>query len=426
MTDFLSEQNPKSSLNTEYLTARKQAFTCIDEHIDTTVKTLLRWSSINSGTRNLDGLNTMAKELEQQFAPISDQFNALPLPDVEVLTDRGEVIQNGHGKMLSFKRRADAPLQVLLLGHMDTVFEQSHAFQQPVWLDNNTLNGPGVADMKGGLLVIYLALKAFELHPLSQKLGWHVAVNPDEETGSLASRFFIAEFAQKAHLGLVYEPALADGTLAGDRKGSGNFSIRVRGKSAHAGREFHLGKNAIAALCEIFYRLQQLNSEENSGITLNLGRVSGGGAVNIVPDMAVGHFNVRCENPEQQGYIQSQIDQIISDVNAREGFDVHLFGGFNREPKVANTKTLKLRQWLSEVGSELDIAVYFKPTGGCCDGNNLNAAGLANIDTLGVRGGNIHTDQEFVLIDSIAERAKLSFLLLEKFVLNSEDYLKLT
>lgn len=426
MTDFMSEQNPKSSLNTEYLTARKQAFTCIDEYIDTTVKTLLRWSSINSGTRNLDGLNAMARELEQQFAPISDQFNALPLPDVEALTDRGEVIQNRHGKMLSFKRRADAPLQVLLLGHMDTVFEQTHAFQQPVWLDNNTLNGPGVADMKGGLLVIYLALKAFELHPLSPKLGWHVAINPDEETGSLASRFLIAEFAQKAHLGLVYEPALADGTLAGDRKGSGNFSLRVRGKSAHAGREFHLGKNAIAALCEIFYRLQQLNSEENSGITLNLGRVSGGGAVNIVPDTAVGHFNVRCENIGQQGFIQSQINKIIDDINSRQGFDVQLFGGFNREPKVANTKTLKLRQWLSEIGSELDIPVYFKPTGGCCDGNNLNAAGLANIDTLGVRGGNIHTDQEFILIDSLAERAKLSFLLLEKFAVNYEEYLKLS
>ena len=139
---------------------------------------------------------------------------------------------------------------------MDTVFGEDHAFQKTRWLEDGVLNGPGVADMKGGLSVMLAALKAVEKSNSAERIGYEVVINSDEEVGSPASATLLAQAAAGKRAALTYEPAaLPDGTLAGARPGSGNFSFVVRGRSAHAGRNPEDGRNAIVAASELALRL---------------------------------------------------------------------------------------------------------------------------------------------------------------------------
>ena len=147
-------------------------------------------------------------------------------------------------------------MQLLFTGHMDTVYGADHAFQETRWIEEGVLNGPGVADMKGGLAVMLAALKAVERGRGADRLGYEVIINSDEEVGSPASAALLADAARGKRAALTYEPAaLPDGTLAGARPGSGNFDFVVHGRSAHAGRNPEDGRNALVAAAELALRL---------------------------------------------------------------------------------------------------------------------------------------------------------------------------
>jgi len=386
----------------------------IDNFQQKMVDTVIAWSKVNSGSRNLDGLSAMEKLILEAFGELDAEIELIPLADGELVNQAGEVETVKNGRSIRIFKRPKADRRVLMTGHTDTVFALDHPFQAPVWLDDNTLNGPGVADMKGGIIVMLYALKALETTSLAQGLGWEVLLSPDEETGSLASAPLLAERAKAADIGLTYEPALADGTLAGARKGSGNYTIVVRGKAAHAGREFHAGRNAVVTLAKIVGELAALTGGK-PGLTVNPAVVSGGVAPNVVPDMAWCRFNVRLEAPEDAGWFEKQVKAIVDKADAEDGFQVMVHGGINRPPKALSAANLKLMEAIKTCGLELGININYVATGGCCEGNNLAAAGLPNVDTLGVRGGMIHSGDEFVLTDSFSERAKLSALILMAF-----------
>lgn len=369
------------------------------------------WSRINSGSYHLDGLARMCKALEDNFMWLNGEMERIELPPLNAIDARGEAIDIPVGQALRIRKRPDAPLQVFLGGHMDTVFGRDHPFQTPRYLDDNTLNGPGVADLKGGLVVMLKALEALEQSPYAEKIGWEVLINPDEEIGSQSSDFLLEQAAKRNHLGLIYEPALADGTLAGERKGSGNFSIVVRGRAAHAGREFAKGRNAIVAASEVMLALHALNGARD-GVTINVGKVEGGGALNIVPDLAIVRFNVRIVQEADREWLMKKLDGIVDLFKTRPDFQLGVHGNFTRPPKPMSHQNQRIFDLVRETGAMLGLPVAWKATGGCCDGNNLWAHGLPNVDTLGVRGGDIHSDREFVLLDSLPERAKLSALLL--------------
>ena len=214
---------------------------------DEMVATVQAWSAINSGTGNLDGLAAMDRQVVDAFGRLDAELTPIALPDGQAVGADGALQPVRYGRMLRFSKRPDAPRRVLLTGHTDTVFPADHPFQTTRWLDDTTLNGPGVADMKGGIIVMLHALDALERSGLAEGLGWEVLLSPDEETGSLGSGPVLAERARTAHIGMTYEPALSDGTLAGARKGSGNFTIVLRGKAAHAGREFDKWEDAVKA-----------------------------------------------------------------------------------------------------------------------------------------------------------------------------------
>ncbi len=363
------------------------------------------WAAVNSGTRNLAGLATMAGLLGDAFAHLPGAIALVePIPVDSVGSD-GVVSSIGHGKHLHLVVRPDAPVRMLFTGHMDTVYPVDHAFQSLRWHDDGNLNGPGVADMKGGLAVMLAALTAVEATPLAAQIGYDVVINSDEETGSFSSAALLASAARGKIAALTYEPALADGTLAGARGGTGNFSIIVRGRSAHAGRNPDDGRNAVVAAADIAVRLSKVRGPR---LAVNPARIEGGGPNNVVPDLAILRINFRPATLDEITRAQSHIDSAVAMVAAEHDVKIEVHGGFNRPPKPIDAGAARLFDLVKASGGDLGLDIAWKATGGVCDGNNIAAAGVPVVDTMGVRGGAIHSVDEFMIPDSLAERAALS------------------
>ena len=381
------------------------------------------WSNLNSGSRNAAGLAAVLDALEAEGRRLPASVERVPTRGSTTVGDDGAVRTEAHADALRITCRPDAPIQIVLTGHYDTVYPADSRFQAVATRADGALNGPGIADMKGGISVMLAALEAFETHPDRARVGWTVLLSPDEEIGSPASAPLLAELGARGHLGLTYEPALADGTLAGPRKGSGNFHLIVTGRSAHAGRAFDEGRNAVAGAAMIAARLHALNGERE-GVTVNVAKISGGGALNVVADNAVVRFNVRTPDRASADWITAEIDAIAA-APPFEGLTLHLHGGFTRPPKPMDAAQTALFEAVRDAGALLGQDIAWKPSGGVCEGNNLHAAGLPNIDTLGVRGGDIHSEAEFAWPDSFVERAQLSALILCKIASGEIDAAKL-
>ena len=368
------------------------------------------WSAVNSGTRNLHGLANVAAILADAFSILPGEMSLVDGDTAESVGVDGTITQLEHGRHLRLIVRADAPVQMLFTGHMDTVYPVDHAFQSLAWRDANTLNGPGVADMKGGLSVMLEALLAVEAAG-APNLGYQVLINADEETGSFSSARLIANAARGKRAALTYEPALADGTLAGARGGTGNFSITVRGRAAHAGRNPSDGRNAIVAASEVTLRLFDARSP---ALAVNPARIDGGGPNNVVPDTAVLRVNFRPGDAGEIARARDLIDATTRAVAERHDVAVTVHGGFNRPPKPIDADAARLFALVRDAGAPLGLSIAWRDTGGVCDGNNIAAAGVPVVDTMGVRGGAIHSADEYLLVDSLAERAALSALTISR------------
>lgn len=367
---------------------------------------LLGWSAVNSGSRNLAGLERMASILADAFSELPGELQLLDPAPVEAVSAKGETSALDHGRNLHLKVRPQAPIQLLLTGHMDTVFAADHDFQSTRWLDEGILNGPGVADMKGGLAVMLAALKAVEAAGPASRIGYEVVINSDEEVGSLGSAALLESAARGKVAALTYEPsALPDGTLAGARPGSGNYSIVVRGKSAHAGRNPEDGRNALTAAAELALRLEAL---VRPGLSVNPSRIEGGGPSNVVPDLAVLRVNLRPATPELEAEASRAIAKCIEDVSRERDVRIEAHGGFGRPPKPMTPEMERLFELVRGAGRDLGQEIGWKATGGVCDGNNIAACGVPVVDTMGVRGGAIHSKEEYLITASLEERAALS------------------
>ena len=368
------------------------------------------WAGINSGSRNLAGLGDVAALLSDAFAGLPGELLFREAAPVEAVDASGKAYPIEHGRNVHLVVRPKAPVQLLLTGHMDTVFGIDHAFQSLTWLEDGVLGGPGVADMKGGIAVMLAALEAVEASPLAGRLGYEVVINSDEEVGSPGSAALIAEAAQGKRAALTYEPAaLPDGTLAGARPGSGNFSFVIAGRSAHAGRNPEDGRNAVVAAADLALRLAKAKGPR---LSVNVAKVDGGGPNNVVPDSAVLRVNLRPATVEDQARAQSLIDAAVAMVAVEHGVAIHVHGSFARPPKPMTPAAEQLFGLVKRAGTDLGQAIAWQPTGGVCDGNNIAACGVPVIDTMGVRGGKIHSMEEYLIVESLAERAALSALTL--------------
>ena len=377
----------------------------------TMIDQLHDWCEINSGTTHLAGLAQMHQCLQQAYTPLADEIQTITSPSIPTVDMTGDTILQRYGDAIFIRKRPELKRRILLSGHMDTVYGINHAFQKLTYINDNHLNGPGVADMKGGLVVMLHALQAFETFDNCKSMGWDVFINADEEIGSLASGSQLHAMASAYQAALVYEPAMtASGTLAKNRKGSGKITLVATGKAAHAGRAFDEGRNAICYLAEIITAVHALNGKR-AGVTINVGKIAGGEALNVVPDKAVAKLDIRISQPDDEAWVRHELDLILREMK-RADYALTIHGSFDRPVKRVNSATQRLFERVQCAGKLLGLTLDWQDSGGCCDGNNLSVYGLPVIDTLGVRGGNIHSSDEYILIDSLIERASLSALLL--------------
>ena len=358
---------------------------------------LITWADLNSGSDNLAGLERMRVKL-------GDEFAALPAAVVNDIPLSGT-----SAKILRIVVRPEAPRRILLSGHYDTVYAATHPFQSCTLLDSDKLRGPGVADMKGGLVVMLAALHEFERSPHAAQLGYEILLTPDEETGSVASRPVLEAAARSKQnaFALVFEPARSNGNLVKSRKGTGLFTLTCHGRAAHAGRDPDSGRNAILALAELLPHVHALN-RELPGVMLNIGSIRGGGAVNIVPDFATAELNLRITHATDEARVLDRLNDIVAPTNAREGFRVEISGRFNRPPKEITPFEEKLFAAWQSCARARGVSLDWEHVAGGSDGNLFSASGLANLDGLGPVGDRLHSPDEFVHLPSLLERSQIA------------------
>ncbi|WP_084418448.1 hydrolase [Henriciella litoralis] len=375
---------------------------------------MLDWSAINTGSWNREGLERLAPKLADAFSALDAEVKLQPSLPFEKVDDKGKAVDFQTAPILRVNSRPEAPVQIIMSGHYDTVFPPG-TFTEITEMDDGRLNGPGLADMKGGLSVMLEALKAFEAGPLKDKLGYQIVVSPDEEIGNFASSGALKEAAQSgAMVGMTYEPCMETGAMSGGRKGSAVFDIVLHGRSAHAGRSKEDGRSALEAAAHMVVDIEALNNRRE-GVSFNVGSIDGGNAVNIVPDLAIVRFGARAPDADAAQWATWEVERLFKEATVRDGITGHLHGGFYRPPKPRNEAQQALFTAVADTGRALDLQLEFQDTGGVCEGNNIFAAGVPNVDTLGVMGGRIHSSEEYVVLSSLVERASLSALLLNRF-----------
>lgn len=403
MTD-LSKLTVDDEAAIERLKDRSQAM------IDKTIE----WSEINTGSTNTDGLKAFAPRLADGLSVLDAEIR-LDAPDpFNHINGYGELEEIETGPIIRVQGRPEAPLQIIMSGHYDTVFPPNSGFTQVTDMGNGKLNGPGLADMKGGLRLMIEALHTFELGPMRDTIGYQIVISPDEEIGNFASAKALTEAASSgAMIGMTYEPCMETGAMSGGRKGSAVFDVVLKGRAAHAGRAHDEGRSAIAAAARFVADLEELNGQYE-GVTFNTGKIDGGNAVNIVPDLAIIRFGARAPDAEAASWATAQVDRLIAEAASNNGISAHGHGGFYRPPKPRNTAQQALFDAVHGTGRAIGLDLEFIDTGGVCEGNNIFAAGVPNVDTLGVLGGRIHSAEEFVDTSSFAVRGALSALLLNR------------
>ena len=362
---------------------------------------LVAWCDQNSGSGNFPGLAAMLALLHPAFATLPGAIEEVALAGTPA-------------RALRLRVRPAAPLQLCLCGHYDTVYASDHPFQRCTQLDAATLRGPGVTDMKGGLVVMLAALQTFEQTPAAAAVGYEIVLCPDEEIGTHGTAPVLVEAARRNHFGLVFEPARPDGSLVRARMGTGSVIVTCYGRAAHAAKAGD-GRNAIAALAEFLFAAHRLPGEL-PGVLLNIGHIRGGGpATNIVPDFAESELDLRITRVADREPLLARLHALAAPINAREGFRLDLKFAFNRPPKECGPAEESVFAAWQQAGRDLGLAPFtWVNTGGGSDGNLLSAAGLPNLDGLGPLGDFLHSDRECVDLPSLVTRAQLAALFLHR------------
>lgn len=307
-------------------------------------------------------------------------------------------------------RLSRAGPRVLIAGHLDTVHEPLSAFRElSVAPGGKTATGPGCVDMKGGLVVAVHALESLEACGVDA--SWSFLMNADEETGSYHSEGVLRDQARLHDIGLAVEPALPGGALAIERMGSGQFLIETRGRSAHVGRAFSEGVSAVTALARAIVAVSAM-PRPDEGRILSIGPLRGAGTTNVVPDLARAWGNVRYPTNEIAEAIGGELDALATESGAMP--EVVVKRSFNRPAKPETPSVRSLAEAARSAAEDLGQNLPFAGTGGVCDGNILQSAGLPTIDTLGVRGGGLHTPNEWIEVESLVERCQLFAVLIHR------------
>ncbi len=371
-------------------------------------------ADINSWSFNPSGIEQVIYRVSRATATLGalDTQKIFDLPKHKRVDPYGNIEETPLGPVLQLNKRPDAPIKVFLCIHADTVYPPVSPLTKTELIDKSIMRGPGVADAKGGMLVMIKALQAFEKSPWAKNLGWEVLINSDEEIGSLGSSSLFSDIAKRNHIGLLFEPVLQNGAMVSHRKGSGNYVVKFTGKSAHAARP-ELGGNALVGASYLAVKIYDFNGQMPE-LTVNPAKMEGGGPNNVVPNFAQLRYNVRMQSKEDLQTHDRYVKNILEYIKLRYRVDSEIVSEHVSGPKALDEKTSRLISSFTGCGEELGLELNWEKSGGLSDGNRLADFGLPCLDSLGVRGGKIHSPEEFIFLDSLTERAKLTALFLMK------------
>jgi glutamate carboxypeptidase len=370
--------------------ATQRALRAVDGAASGLVATLRRWVEINSFTGNLEGVKRMGAQLEEDFAPLGMNVERHP----------GE----GVGDHLIWRTPAWGPGGVLLVGHHDTVFPPGtfERFEEA----EGRVRGPGVLDMKGGLLVVLTALAALAEAGALDGMRIAVVSVADEEIGSPTSRALIEDLARGARAGLVFEAGRVDDSVVTRRKGTGALTVTARGVAAHAGNAHAEGVNAIWALARLIDRMQRL-TDYDRGVTVNVGTIKGGEAKNTVPPLAECRADFRFIRAPDGLELVAAVDRAAREIAADSKATVTITGGVSRLPLERTEASAALAALYAERAQRHGLGGGECPlVGGGSDANTVSAIGVPAIDGLGPRGRGFHTPNEYIEPATLAPRAK--------------------
>ena len=293
---------------------------------------------------------------------------------------------------------------------MDTVFPLGTLEKMPYREADGKIYGPGVLDMKAGIVISLAAIEALQK---SGNLNRPVTLlcTSDEETGSLTSEALIEDLARESELVLVMESALLDGSLKTWRKGVGEFWVKVKGRAAHAGGAHEEGRNAIEEMSHQVLAIQKMTDYEK-GTTLNVGVMQGGTVSNVVPEEAVAQVDVRVMQPGEWERVEAEMDALKPVL---DGTSLEITGSLNRPPMPFDETRKATFEKAESIAANIGIKLKAGGSGGGSDANFVAPLGIPVLDGLGAIGEGLHSEREFIFADSLQERAKLLAALIQNW-----------
>lgn len=347
--------------------------------------------NVDCGTRNKAGVDQVGEWIGARCAAWDWNVERLPVTE--------------HGDCWLARLPGHGTGRVLLMGHLDTVYPDGTAAARPMHFEGSKIIGPGVCDMKGGLLVGMYALRALQIANYDDFEEIAFFFNSDEEMGSPSSRPIYEPVARGRDAALVLESARANGDIVSARKGSAEFTLRVNGKAAHAGVEPEKGANAVVELAHQILALYGLNGMM-PGVTVNPGVINGGTVSNVIPAEAWVVVDVRATDLAGAEAITKALNGLPAHT-AVPGTHTEIRGNFSYPP-MARTPAVKLLAELArDSAHELGFEINDVATGGASDANVLASLGLPVLDGLGPIGGLDHSPDEYVEADSFVPRAAM-------------------
>jgi glutamate carboxypeptidase len=353
--------------------------------------------NIDSGTYHKAGVDQVAQWMKGRLEASEYAVTVQP--------------QSDFGNHLYGARSGKGKARILVIGHMDTVFPQGEPERRPFTIKDGRALGPGVLDMKSGLLLGVYALDLLRKVKAENYASITFLCNSDEEIGSPSSRSLVRELAAQADVALVLEPGRELDEVVIARKGVGNYRLEVRGVAAHAGVEPQKGRSAILELAHKIVALQALNGTI-PGVTVNVGVVGGGARPNIVPDHAHALIDVRAADKPGIAAVEEAFQRIARQVTIPDT-ESAITGKLAHLPFEATPGNMALFHLAKAEAARQNIALRGIFTGGGSDGNTT-ATMIPTLDALGLAGGMAHNPGEFILIDSIAPRMVLLAGLIER------------
>lgn len=380
---------------------------------ETFLKDLEYLVNIDSGSGNVSGIAAVADFFAERFrslgleVTVHDQGEtAGPCVEARHIASNesrgGNSVENadcGNSNSQSNEKTFD----ILMAGHMDTVFPDGTAAARPFSIKDSRAFGPGVADMKSGDLLT-LSLSQFLLNHRPE-LSFCIALNGDEEVGSPSSREWLDQLGRQSRYCFVFEPGRAGGEFVKKRKGVAEFEITFHGRAAHAGVAPEKGASAIVELARWVSELAKLNRYD-IGTSVNTGIIRGGTASNVVAEQAGAVIDIRYEISSELERIEAVMKQLQRHPSV-PGVTVEIKTNPGFPPMNPNPVTERLIALMEEEGKRLNIPTLFLATGGASDANHLSTPDLPVMDACGPQGSGFHSDQEYIELDSIKQRLAL-------------------